>query len=144
MTVMNNMDKAWRGDPAAQHEVGKAHRCSVDEKNYTFYSTRTAVGWLCASAVKGYAPVIYEIGKIYSGDVIDGVRLARRLAQGVAGTSKNHPVVYAWPVQAEICGEKDTKSPADELWDGMSPAQQAEMRKLVDAGSTRVRERLGA
>jgi hypothetical protein len=130
----NNISKAQRGDVVAQFNVGEALCCSIDEKDHTFYSTRKAVGWLCASAVQGHVPAMYKIGKIYSGDVVDGVRLARRLAQGVAGTSENHPVAYNWLVQAAARGEKDAKPLADKLWDGMEPAQQAETRKLVDEG----------
>ena len=130
----NNITKAQRGDPVAQFKIGESLCCSVDEKDHTFYSTRKAVGWLCASAVQGHVPAMYKIGKIYSGDVIDGVKLARRLAQGVAGTSENHPVAYAWLAQAEARGEKDAKPLADKLWGGMKSAQQAETRKLVDEG----------
>ena len=130
----NNITKANRGDPVAQFKIGNALCCSVDEKDRTFYSTRKAVGWLCASAVQGHVPAMYKIGKIYSGDVVEGVRLARRLAQAVAGTSENYPVAYAWFAQAAARGEKDAKPLANKLWDGMSSAQQAETRKLVDAG----------
>ncbi len=70
--VNDNISKANRGDRIAQYKVGNAHCCSIDEKDRTFYSTRKAVGWLCASAVQGYAPAMYKIGKIYSGDVVRG------------------------------------------------------------------------
>ena len=132
--IENNIDKARRGDPVAQFKIGEAYCRSVDEKDHSFYSTRKAVGWLCASAVQGHVPAMYKIGKIYSGDVVEGIRLARRLAQSIAGTSENHPVAYAWLVQAAARGEKDAKPQADKLWDGMSSVQQAETRKLVDAG----------
>ena len=66
--------------------------------------------------------------------MIDGVRLARRAAQAVAGTSENHPVAYAWLVQAAARGETDAQPLADELWAGMSSAEQEETRELVDAG----------
>ena len=132
--VNDNISKANRGDRIAQYKVGTAHCCSIDEKDRTFYSTRKAVGWLCASAVQGYAPAMYKIGKIYSGDVVDGVRLARRIAQGVAGTSKNYPVAYAWFALATVHGIKEADPETAKLWDAMSPDQKAETRKLVDAG----------
>ncbi len=136
VTINNNIDKAERGDQVAQFKVGNAYCCSVDEKDRTFYSTRKAVGWLCASAAQGYAPAMYKIGKIYSGDVTDGIRLARRLAQGIAGNSENHPVAYAWLVQAAVRGEEeeDAKARASKLWAKMPPTEQAETRMLVNAG----------
>ena len=133
VVLRDNLAAAQQGDAVAQYKVGDALCCSVNEGS-GFYDTRQAVGWLCASAVQGHVPAMHKIGEIYSGDVIDGVRLARRVAQGVAGTSENHPVAYAWLVQAAERGENDAQPLADELWDGMSSVEKDETRKLVDAG----------
>jgi len=133
VVLRDNLQAAYRGDAVAQYKVGDALCCSLNEGS-GFYNTRKAVGWLCASAVQGYVPAMYKLGKIYSGDVIDGVRLARRVAQGVAGNSENHPVAYNWLVQAAARGEDDALPRANELWKGMSAAEQAETRRQVDAG----------
>ncbi len=132
--VDDNIDKANRGNRVAQFKIGNAYCCSIDEKDHTFYSTRKAVDWLCASAVQGYAPAMFKIGEIYTGDVVDGVRLARRIAQEVAGTSENHPVAYAWFALATVYGIKEADPETATLWNAMSPEQKVETRKLVDAG----------
>ena len=131
VTIKNNIDKANRGDPEAQYKVGDAYCCSVREEGKGFYNTRLAVKWLCTSAQNGYAPAMYKIGKIYSGDVIDGVRLGRRLAQGVAGTSENPPVAYAWLALAKKNGIKEADKRSKEVWVDMSVPQREKTKSLI-------------
>ena len=130
VTIDNNIDKANKGDPEAQYKVGDAYCCSVHEGK-GFYNTRLAVRWLCTSARNGYAPAMYKIGKIYSGDVIDGVRLGRRLVQGVAGTSENPPVAYVWLALAKKYGIKEADKRSKEVWVDMTDREREETRRLI-------------
>ncbi len=133
LTIRNNIVKARRGDPVAQFKVGDAYCCAVNEGN-GFYDTRVAVGWLCASASHGYGPAMFKLGKIYSGDVVDGVRLGRRLAQLIAGTSENMSVAYAWLAQAKAHGVAEASNPADKVWKDMSQSERSAARRLVQDG----------
>ena len=130
LTVNNNIDKASKGNPEAQYKVGDAYCCSVHEGK-GFYNTRLAVRWLCTSARNGYAPAMYKVGKIYSGDVIDGVRLGRRLAQGIAGTSKNPPVAYVWLALAKNYGIKEADKRSKEVWIDMTAPERKETKRLI-------------
>ena len=63
---------------------------------------------------------MFKVGKILSGDVIDGVRAPRRVAQAIAGSSTNLPVAYGWLRAAEANGVAEAKDRADALWSKMS------------------------
>lgn len=132
-TIKKNIVKARAGDPVAQFKIGDAYCCSVHQGS-GFYNTRVAVGWLCASASQGYGLAMYKLGKIYSGDVVDGVRLGRRLAQLIAGTSENRAVAYAWLAQAKAHGMVEASEPADEVWNDMSVAEQNAAQRLLQNG----------
>jgi hypothetical protein len=133
-TISNNLEMAQKGDAVAQFKVGDAYCCSVGESESGFYNTRVSVDWLCASAAQGYGPAMYKIGQIYSGHVTEGVRLARRVAQGVAGTSENHPVAYAWLAQAQGHGVLDAAKRAQEVWADMSAGERNQATRLLNAG----------
>ncbi len=128
-----NIDEARAGDPEAQYKVGRAHCCSVHEGS-GIYNTQTAVAWLCQSARQGYAPAMVMLGKIYSGDVIDGVRLSRRVIQGVAGTSTDIPVALTWFQLAMDRGETDAGDQAAGLWDDLSDAEKDRTRAVYALG----------
>lgn len=119
VVYQRNIDEAEAGDPVAQYKVGDALCCSVNEGS-GFYNTKEAVAWLCRSARQEHAPAMFKVGKILSGDVIDGIRLTRRLVQGVAGNSTNLPVAYGWLRAAEANGVEDAMERADEVWEDMS------------------------
>lgn len=129
-----NIEKAEEGDPVAQYKVGDALCCSLHEGS-GFYNTKTSVEWLCRSARQGYAPAMFKVGKILSGDVIDGIRLTRRVVQGVAGTSTNLPVAYGWLRAAAANGEADAQERADKLWIDMSDEERLASVQDEDAAT---------
>jgi len=115
----NNIEAAGNGDPVAQYKVGDALCCSINEKA-AFYDTPKAVSWLCLSARQGHGPAMLKVGRVLSGDVVDGVRLVRRVAHSVAGKSTNLPVAYGWLRAAEGHGVPEARDRADALWSEMS------------------------
>jgi len=115
----NNIDAARNGDPVSQYKVGDALCCSINEKS-GFYKTQEAVSWLCLSARQRHGPAMLKVGRILSGDVVDGVRLARRVAHRVAGNTTNLPVAYGWLRAAEGHGVPEARDRADALWSEMS------------------------
>ena len=60
-----------------------------------------------------------ELGKIYSGDLVDGVRLAARAAHTVKGSSTNLPVAWAWFINASKYEQEDAEELAGEVLDEM-------------------------
>ncbi len=128
-----HLEAAQAGDAEAQYVVGNAYCCSVNEGD-GFYSTPIAVDWLCLSAAQGYAPAMRKLGKIYSGDVIDGVRAMRRVAQGLAGTSTNNAVAYAWLTKAAQRGDADAAEEAADLWDDMNEYERSQAQAEIGKG----------
>lgn len=137
VVYQRNINAAQKGDAASQYEVGKSLCCSINE-GAAFYNTPQAVNWLCLSARQGYGPAMLKVGSILSGDVVDGVRLARRVAHGVVGTTTNLPVAYAWLRAAESRSVPDAKDRADTLWTEMTEAERLASRELHSSALPKV------
>ncbi len=132
--VANNIDKAKQGDAVAQYKVGEALCCSPREETGVFYNTKKSVSWLCKSAKQGHGPAMYKIGKIYSGDTVDGVRLMRRAAMGLAGSSENLAVAYVWLKQAGDNGVEGAADQASSLWEDLSATDRQNATQLLQLG----------
>ncbi|MBT6403062.1 MAG: hypothetical protein HOK11_01415 [Rhodospirillaceae bacterium] len=128
--VSQNRDAARAGDAEAQYKVGKALCCSVNEGE-GFYNTPVAVSWLCRAAAQNYAPAANMLGKIYSGDVVSGVRVLRRVAQKFAGTSIEQSVAYSWFRRAERQGVADAKKTATAIWSDLTDEERASASSMV-------------
>lgn len=81
---------AEAGDSAAQYELGKSYCCMG-----AGFDTQTATEWLCKSARQGNADAMYELGRIYDGDVSRTMAPGQKLMQAVrARESAAH--AYLW------------------------------------------------
>jgi len=122
IAFQRNISAAEKGAPISQYKVGDSLCCSINE-GAAFYNTLEAVNWFCRSARQGYGPAMLRVGRIFSGDVVDGFRVARRVAHRVVGTTTNLPLAYAWLRTAEGAGVPEAKDRADALWREMSEGQ---------------------
>jgi TPR repeat protein len=91
-----------------------------------FYDTSRAVAWLCRAAGQNYGPAAEKLGQIYAGDVVEGVRLARRVGHKVAGTPTNQVIAFAWLSRAAQLGVTDARVSATGLWQRLTPVQQSD------------------
>jgi len=123
----DNIDAANKGDKVAQFKVGEALCCEVDGQTGA-YDTRRSVEFLCRSATQGYAPAMYKLGRIYSGDTVSGVRVLKRVAVAAAAPT-NPPIAYAWFANAQAYGDKDAVDAVKDTWNGMT-AQQQQVAKM--------------
>jgi TPR repeat protein len=130
VVAKSNMDAAKAGDAEAQYKVGKALCCSLNEGE-GFYNTPESVSWLCKAAAQKHGPAAQKLGEIYAGDVITGVRLMRRVAQTVAGTTTRPAIAYAWLRRAETLGVADARKSATDLWSNLTDPERAEATALV-------------
>ncbi|WP_366553509.1 hypothetical protein [Aquibaculum sediminis] len=133
--LASNIDDARAGDAEAQYKVGDALCCSVNE-GHGFYDTPESVAWLCKAATQDNAPAAHMLGEIYAGDVVSGVRVLRRVAQRLAGSSTNLPVSYAWLRRAAAGGETEAGETADELWAKLSRSQRTEAESMAEGRQT--------
>ena len=105
-TTRNNYVQAAKaGDPEAQYLVGKSYCCTPRNNVDAFYNNSKATEFLCLAARQHHAKAAYELGKIYSGDTINGIRLLRRVVTAIRGdTITNNQVAYYWFKQAQLNG----------------------------------------
>jgi len=75
-----------------------------------------------------------KVGRILSGDVVDGFRVARRVAHGVMGTTTNLPVAYGWLRAAARNGGRKAAERANALQSKMS-AQERIASNAFDGAS---------
>ena len=130
LIVSNNIDAARSGDAEAEYRVGDALCCSVDEGE-RFYDTREAVGWLCRAAGQGHGPAAYKLGEIYSGEVVTGIRVLRRLGRTRAGNGANRAVAYSWFRRAEVLGVDGAREAGSELWAALNADERRQAEALV-------------
>lgn len=134
LIISQNIDAAQAGDAQAQFNVGEAYCCSVHEGS-GLYNTQTSVEWLCRSARQGFTPAMFKLGKIFSGDVIDGIEWKRRIAQGIVGTSTNVAVAAVWLQFAADNGEPDAQERLQEVWDEMDEHSRESAQTLYRQGT---------
>lgn len=130
LIASNNQAAAQAGDAEAQYRLGDALCCSVNEGD-GFYDTPKAVGWLCRAARQNHGPAAYKLGEIYAGDVVDGVRVLRRVAQKAAGSSTDRAIAYGWMRRAEILGVGEARAAGTDLWIRLSTAERAKAEAIV-------------
>lgn len=128
--VSNNMAAAQAGDAEAQYRVGDALCCSLNEGE-GFYDTPQAVDWLCRATAQSHGPAAYKLGAIYAGDVVEGIRVMRRVAQKVAGSSTDRAVAYGWLRRAEALGVGDAREAGTALWAKLNAAERAKAEAMV-------------
>lgn len=128
-----NIGLARAGDAEAQYRAGEALCCSLGDRQ-GFYDTRNAVEWLCRAAAQGHAPAAQKLGQIYSGNVVEGVRILRRVAERASGRPEDLAVSYAWLAVAEQQGAKTAGADAEALWSHLSDADKARARALTTGG----------
>ncbi len=132
VVYQDHIEAARAGDAEAQYRVGEALCCSLGDRQ-AFYDTRAATDWLCRAAAQGYAPAAQKLGQIYSGDVVDGVRLMRRVAERVSGRPDDLAVSYAWLEVAAGQGADGAEADAQSLWARLDETEKVRARSLMSA-----------
>ena len=81
---------AEAGDATAQYRLGESFCCLGPG-----FSTQTATQWLCKSAHQGNADAMYELGRIYSGDISRSVAPGQKLRAALsARESPSHALLW--------------------------------------------------
>lgn len=128
---------AERGDAVAQFKVGDSYCCSPTISD-PIYDNRKATRWLCASARQNHAPAMLKLSRIYSGKMVDGLRLAWRTVDGVsnvfASTRENLSVAYSWANLAKQHGEADAAKLSQAIWEDMNKEERGKASELLKLG----------
>lgn len=126
----NNMQAARAGNAEAQYLVGKSFCCTPRNNVDAFYNNSKATEFLCLAARQNHAQAAFELGKIYSGDRIDGIRLLRRAVTAIQGDDfTNNQVAYYWFKQAQLNG-------LDEAADELKQLGDQDISRFTDPAST--------
>ncbi len=94
--------KAEAGDAGAQYELGKSYCCMGPG-----FDTQTATEWYCKAALQESADAMYELGRIYLGDVSRSVAPGQKLRALAAKKSPAH--AHLWLSRAAEAGHADAR-----------------------------------
>lgn len=120
--IQANRDAAEAGDAAAQFKLGDAYCCAPGGVQ-GLYNNQQATAWLCRAARQDYAPAQYKLGQIYSGDVVDGVRIIRRVVTGVVGSDQDRIAAALWFSVAARQGYEDAAERGEASRQNLSAAE---------------------
>ena len=119
--------RADAGDAAAQYELGKSWCCMGPG-----FDTQTATEWFCKSARQGNVDAMYELGRVYLGEIsrtpAPGQKLRRALT---AQTSPVH--AHLWLSMAAAGGHELAASRLARLSESMTDEGRAASEKLAAA-----------
>jgi TPR repeat protein len=124
--------KAAAGDAQAQYELGESYCCVVTGEATTsasVYDNNKATRWLCQSARQNYGPAQYKLARIYSGNLVEGIRILKRGAALLSDQKVDRPLALMWARIAAANGVED----AGELRDDLQKDATAEDLERTDA-----------
>jgi len=114
------------GDAQAQYELGKSHCCMGPG-----FDTQTATAWLCKSAHQGNADAMYELGRIYLGEIsrtpAPGQKLRRAMT---AKESLAH--AHMWLSLASQMGHAEAKEALLKLQEKIGKEERAYAIEMTD------------
>lgn len=112
----NHTQAALAGDAEAQYKVGTSYCCAPRNDADAFYNNQKATEFLCQAARQNHAKAAYDLGKIHSGNTIDGIRLLRRAATLVRDENLDNEVIaYYWFNQAALNGSAEATEALNKL-----------------------------
>ena len=92
---------AEQGDADAQYELGLSHCCMG-----VGFDTQIATEWLCKAAHQRQVDAMYELGRIYLGEVSRTPAPVQKVIR-VATARESYPHAYMWLTLANDMNHKD-------------------------------------
>jgi hypothetical protein len=128
--ILANEDEALAGDRAAQMKLADAHCCTI-AGSAGVLNNQKATEWYCKAAQHGDPRAYYELGRIYSGDLVRGMNAPAKLGAMVTTQREFKPLALMWFNLAAAAGDKNAADEAEDLREDMTPAQilQANLRQ---------------
>ena len=128
--ILANEDAAAAGDVEAQMKMGDSHCCTI-AGSAGVLNNQKATEWYCKAAKAGDPRAKYELGRIYSGDLVRGMNAPAKLGALVTTQHENKPLALMWFNLAAEAGNKDAAEEAADLRGDMTAAErmQASLRQ---------------
>ncbi|HUD50734.1 hypothetical protein [Parvibaculum sp.] len=123
--IASNEDAAAAGDVAAQVKLGAAHCCTI-AGSMGVLNNQEATRWYCKAAGQNNAEAQYELGRIYSGDLVRGMNGPAKIGVLLTDQPENRPLALMWLDLAAAQGNKNAAEKARDLRQKMTPAEIAE------------------
>jgi TPR repeat protein len=120
--IASNEDAAAKGDPVAQYKVGEAHCCSI-AGSMGVLNNQEATHWFCKAAAQGNADAEYELGRIYSGDLVRGMNGPAKIGALLTKQPENLPLSLMWFNLAALHGNTDAADKAADVRKKMTPLE---------------------
>lgn len=121
-SILSNEDAAAQGDAAAQYKMGQAHCCTI-AGSMGVLNNQEATHWYCKAAQQNNADAQYELGRIYSGDLVRGVNGPAKIGALLTKQPENKPLALMWLQLAAANGNGDAADKAKDLREDMTPAE---------------------
>jgi len=114
---------ANQGNSQAQYELGLSHCCMG-----VGFSTQTATEWLCKAAAQEHPAAMYELGRIYLGEISRTPAPGQKLLR-MAVAKESPPHAYMWFTKASALGEENATQKLSQLESEMT--DQEKQKALV-------------
>lgn len=111
--IAMNETAAAEGDVAAQMKMGDSHCCTI-AGSVGVFNNQKATKWYCEAARQGEPRAFYELGRIYSGDLVRGMNAPAKAAAFLTTQRENKSLALMW---FNLAAEKGYKGAADEAAD---------------------------
>lgn len=116
--------RAEAGDDVAQYELGVSYCCMGPG-----FDTQTATQWLCEAARQGNADAMFELGRIYLGDVSRSLAPGQKLMRQFTAKSSS-PHAYVWLSRSAELGHEHAAEKLASLTEGMDRDGISEAQRL--------------
>lgn len=128
--ILGNEEAAKAGDVEAQMKLGDAHCCTI-AGSAGVLNNQKATEWYCKAARQGEPRAYYELGRIYSGDLVRGMNGPAKIGAMLTEQREFKALALMWFNLAAAAGNEDAADDASDLREDMTPVQivQSEVRQ---------------
>lgn len=112
--IAANESAAEAGDVAAQMKLGDSYCCSI-AGSVGVFNNQKATKWYCEATRQGEPRAFYELGRIYSGDLVRGMNAPAKAASLLTTQRENKQLALMWFNLAAEMGYTDAKDEAADL-----------------------------
>lgn len=120
--IVANEDAAAAGDVEAQMKMGDAHCCTI-AGSAGVLNNQKATEWYCKAAHQSEPRAFYELGRIYSGDLVRGINGPAKVGAMLTEQRENKPLALMWFNLAAQAGQEDAADEAADLREDMTPPE---------------------
>lgn len=120
-SIALNEDEAADGDMEAQLEMADSHCCTI-AGSAGVLNNQKATHWYCKAAKQGATRAKFELGRIYSGDLVRGMNGPATIGSFLTTQREHKSLALMWFELAAEAGHEDAAEEVTYLKEDMSLA----------------------